>query len=139
MPIQTISREQDVAWRLARDERRERYPQPLLQLYLFPFVSVHRRAGFIASARGFRFKGVHAMGGQHGNGRLDDLKRAYDDYLHGLFGDNVPNERFRENLASGILYLARADKRDWESMAKHTGAPVANLIAKRDLLIRHET
>jgi hypothetical protein len=102
-------------------------------LYSFIGVLVLSRRLAVFVSKGY------AMSGQHNEGRLGDLKRAYDDYLHGLFGDNVPNERFRENLASGILYLARADKREWESMAKHTGSPVASLIAKRELLIRHET
>jgi hypothetical protein len=68
---------------------------------------------------------------------LKVLQRAYDEVVHDLFGDTVPEECFRESIAAAILMLASAGQRDWEQMATYAGAQAKRMMRERQLLMWH--
>jgi hypothetical protein len=78
------------------------------------------------------------MDKEHTAERLAKVQRAYDEFIHDLFGEKVPRQSFRENLASGYLLVAGADKSDWQRMALYAKSNARLMLKKRDVLVKHE-
>lgn len=68
--------------------------------------------------------------------RLAALQRAYDEVLHDLFGNCLPELHIRESIACAVLYSAKAGQEDWERMAAYAGSQALNLLRERALLMR---
>lgn len=65
---------------------------------------------------------------------LAALQEVYDKIIKDLYGDCLPNRQICENIASGVLHMARRGETDWHQLVTYTGSKTHYMLQERNLL-----